>query len=188
MGKILRLILCVVVIGVMGRAVFLHFTTDRGLPIADGIRNFGKIDEHLYRGAQPDAGGIANLKKMGVAMIINLRMSNELWTTECAEVLSNSILYTNIPLGGLGRPTEQDIEQVLALIESAPGPVFVHYEHGCDRTGTIVACYRIKHDGWDAQAALKEADHYGMSPFERGMRTYVSDFARGAAASGEAKK
>jgi protein tyrosine/serine phosphatase len=180
MTRILRSILYVVAIGVIGRVVYVHFTEDRGLPATEGIRNFGKIDGHLYRGAQPDAAGIAKLKQLGVALIINLRMSNELWTPEATTALSNSILYTNIPLGGLGRPTEEEVARVLALIENAPGPVYVHCEHGCDRTGTVVACYRIEHDGWDAEAALKEANHYGMSPFERGMRDYVSEFARQA--------
>ena len=120
-------------------------------------------------------------------MIINLRTSNDLWSPEPVEAINNSILYTNIPFGGMGRPTEQERAQVFTIISYAPGPVFVHCEHGCDRTGTVVACYRIRHDGWDVQAALKEANHYGMSPLERGMRAYVSDFAREAPKSSVAK-
>jgi protein tyrosine/serine phosphatase len=178
MSKLLRLFLILVLLAIGGRAVLRHLAYDRGLPATDGILNFGKIDDHLYRGAQPDTDGIAHLKQMGVAMIINLRESKELWSREASAALSNSILYTNIPLEGLGKPTPQDISRILSLIDSAPGPVFIHCEHGCDRTGTVVACYRIHHDGWDVNAALQEADHYGMSSFERGMRAYVSDFAR----------
>ncbi len=177
MTKILRVVLCVVLISVVGRMAFLHLANDRGLPATNGILNFGKIDDHLYRGAQPDAAGIARLKQLGVTTIINLRTTKELWSPEAAAALSNSIIYTNIPLEGMGRPTQVDVARILSIINGAPGPVFVHCEHGCDRTGTVVACYRIQHDGWDAAAALQEANHYGMSMLERGMRAYVSDFA-----------
>ena len=60
MMKILRLLFCVLAISVIARVVFVHLTSDRGLPATEGIRNFGKIDGHLYRGAQPDAAAIAN--------------------------------------------------------------------------------------------------------------------------------
>src|ERR1700722_14631361 len=106
MLRVLRLLLSVVLIGVFARMAFVHFTRERGLPAMENIWNFGKIDDRLYRGAQPDAQGIARLKQLGVAMIINLRTTNDLWSAESLEALSNSILYTNIPLGGLGRPTE----------------------------------------------------------------------------------
>jgi len=178
MVKLLRLILVVVVIGVIGRAMFFHLANDRGLPATDGILNFGRIDDHLYRGAQPDAAGIARLKQIGVTTIINLRTSKELWSAEAEAALSNSIIYTNIPLEGMGRPTLDDMARILSVISNAPGPVFVHCAHGCDRTGTVVACYRIQHDGWDVEAAMKEADRYGLSILERGMREYVSDFAQ----------
>lgn len=174
MSKILRLLLCIAALCVASIA----FAADRGVPASHGIVNFGKVNEHLYRGAQPDADGIANLKKLGVALIINLRTSNEMRETERAEAASNSLLYTNIPLKGMSRPSDRDITRILSAIETAPGPVFVHCEHGCDRTGTVIACYRIKHDGWDARAAFQEANHYGMSDLERGMRSYVADFAR----------
>jgi protein tyrosine/serine phosphatase len=178
MVKLLRLILVVVLIGIIGRAVFLHLANDRGLPATEGILNFGRIDDHLYRGAQPDAAGIARLKQLGVTTIINLRTAKEIWSVEAAAALSNSIVYTNIPLEGMGRPTQEEMARILSVINGAPGPVFVHCAHGCDRTGTVIACYRIQHDGWDAAAALKEANRYGLSILERGMREYVSDFAR----------
>ena len=190
MIKLLRWILVLVLLGVVGRAVFLHLANDRGLPATDGILNFGRIDDHLFRGAQPDAAGVARLKQLGVTTIINLREAKELWSAEAAAALSNSILYTNIPLEGMGRPTQDDMARIMSVINGAPGPVFVHCEHGCDRTGTVIACYRIQHDGWDTAAALQEVNRYGMSILERGMRAYVSDFALGSSKtnSTEAKK
>jgi protein tyrosine/serine phosphatase len=150
---------------------------DRGVPASHGIGNFGQVDSHLYRGAQPDAAGIVNLQRLGVKTIICLRLTNDLWRPERTVAESNGITFLNIPLKGVGAPEQSAMEQALQAIEESPGPVFVHCEHGCDRTGTLVACYRIQHDHWSAAAAQKEADHYGMSSVERGMRKFIVEFA-----------
>ena len=57
------------------------------------------------------------------------------------------------------------IEQVLALLNSQE-PVFVHCHRGSDRTGTVIACYRIAHDRWDQKQALQGGQvlWYGMGP------------------------
>src|SRR5579883_1695601 len=148
----------------------------RGLPVQEGILNFGKVSEHLYRGAQPDAAGIASLKKLGVKLIVNLRMPGETWKQKEAEATANGILYTNFPMSGIGSPKSEQVKQILALFESCTDPIFIHCQHGCDRTGTIVACYRIQHDHWANQLALNEAKTYGISRFEYFMRRFVMGF------------
>jgi protein tyrosine phosphatase (PTP) superfamily phosphohydrolase (DUF442 family) len=151
---------------------------ERGVPATYGILNFGQVDQRLYRGAQPDEGGFANLKTLGIKTIINLRMANDVFKDELALVEKNAMVYTNVPMTGIGRPTDEQIHLILSLIENLPSPIFIHCQHGCDRTGTVVACYRIKHNGWTAATALQEARTYGLSIFERGMRSYVFDFAK----------
>src|SRR5262249_22032521 len=68
----------------------------RGLPPQQGILNFGKINDSLYRGAQPDALGITNLSRLGIKTIVNLRMPNSDWNGELATGSANGILCTNI--------------------------------------------------------------------------------------------
>jgi len=63
--------------------------------------------------------------------------------------------------------------------------VFVHCKRGADRTGTIIGCYRIAHEGWTADRALSEAKQYGMSWLERGMREYISDYHRRQIGTGQ---
>jgi uncharacterized protein (TIGR01244 family) len=150
----------------------------RGLPPSEGIGNFGKINDRLYRGAQPDAAGVANLARLGIKSIINLRMTTDAWKPEEAEARASGITYTNVPLRGVGRPTRSQVATLLALIENLPSPVFVHCEHGCDRTGTIIACYRIRSDRWSNEAALEEARRYGLSKLERGMISYIRHFGK----------
>lgn len=150
----------------------------RGLPVQEGILNYGKISERLYRGAQPDATGIQSLKRLGVKMIVNLRMAGDGWTEEAAQAQANGILYTNFPMHGAARPSEEQVRQILALCETFSGPVFIHCQHGCDRTGTVVACYRIQHDHWSSEQALREAKLYGISRLEFFMKRFVVDFGR----------
>jgi len=151
-------------------------TVPRGLPPAAGISNFDRVNHSLYRGGQPNNLGIQSLKRLGIKTIVNLRMPNVLRVAEETEARANGIIYTNVPMRGLGRPTDMQVAKVLSIIETSPSPVFIHCENGCDRTGIIIACYRIKHDQWTREQALNEARQYGMSSWEVGMKNYVVDF------------
>jgi len=184
-SKIIRWWVGVLTCGLLGIGA-VSIGGERGLPAQQGILNFGKISNALYRGAQPDTAAVSNLKRLGIRSIIDLRMPKEVRKAEAAEALSCGILYTNLPLHGLRGPTDEQVRTVLSLIETLEGPVFIHCQHGCDRTGTIIACYRIKHDNWSHQSALEEAVRHGLSVFERGMRKYVLAFAN--ARSAVAKK
>jgi protein tyrosine phosphatase (PTP) superfamily phosphohydrolase (DUF442 family) len=160
------------------RVINICTAGERGLPAQEGILNFGKVDDHVYRGAQPDADGIKSLKRLGVKLIVNLRMPGDCWKEEAAEALANGIQYTNIPMSGVGRPNDEDVRRVLDLLKTFSTTVFVHCQHGCDRTGTVIACYRIQHDGWPNELALREAERYGISKFEYPMIRYVVEFGR----------
>jgi protein tyrosine/serine phosphatase len=105
-------------------------------------------------------------------------MPGQIRKLEETEARACGILYTNIPMHGIGRPNEEQVLQALSLMENLPGPVFIHCQHGCDRTGTVIACYRIQHDHWTRDAAFAEARHYGISWFERGMKRFVMGFGR----------
>jgi protein tyrosine/serine phosphatase len=168
-------------------AAWFCLAADRGKPASYGILNFGKVNDHLYRGAEPDSAGLTNLASLGIKTIIDLRTPREVWAREASKSAAAGMSYTNVPLDGLGRPTDEQVDHILGLIESSPGPVFVHCEHGCDRTGTIVACYRIRHDHWTIAEAMTEADGYGLSKLERGMRSYLAAFAANAADAEKSK-
>jgi tyrosine-protein phosphatase SIW14 len=148
----------------------------RGVPATNGIVNFGKVNDSLYRGGQPDQKAMQQLAAIGVRSVINLRMTNDVWKGEQAAATAYSMAYTNIPLSPLSAPTDAQVACVLSAISAMPKPVFVHCQHGCDRTGTILACYRVRQDHWVNSRALKEAEVYGISPFEVGMRKYIKHF------------
>jgi len=144
---------------------------------AQGIKNFYQVDQHVYRGAQPDKDGIDYLAKLGVHTVINLRETGERSRQEEKLVTAAGMLYINIPMTGLTPPTDAEIRKILSVLEDQnTGPVFVHCKRGADRTGAVIGAYRVDHDGWANDQALKEAMSRGMSSFQHPRQGYIRGF------------
>jgi tyrosine-protein phosphatase SIW14 len=147
------------------------------LPAAAHVPNFGKVNDHLYRGAAPLPEGLKELAAMHILMDIDLREPGQPTESERRLAESLGIKYVNVPFPAMSAPPPGDLKRVLQLIsQDDAGSTFVHCRRGKDRTGTVIACYRIEHDGWQPKDALHEANGYGMSWVERGMRSFVLNF------------
>jgi protein tyrosine/serine phosphatase len=155
-----------------------------GLPVAalaasqpDGVPNFQKVDDHVYRGAQPSEQGFKNLAKLGIKTVVDLRQPGDLSWNEEKIVRAAGMEYVTVPMHGMETPSNEKVVKVLALLEdTSTGPVFVHCKRGADRTGAVIACYRMEHDRWKNEQALSEAKSLGMSFFERAIQRYVREF------------
>ena len=141
------------------------------------LPRFQQVNERLFRSGQPRDGSLTRLRELGIDTIINLRGASKRTRAEEAEARSLGFNYFNVGLPNWGRPQDARVERILALI-AAPenGRVLVHCRSGVDRTGMIVAIYRMTHDGWNSQEALAEADRYGMRRTQFWMRDYVEDY------------
>ena len=142
-----------------------------------GVQNFYQVDGHVYRGAQPSDEGFEYLAKIGIKTVLDLREHDERSSAEQHTVTAHGMQYVNVPMTGLTPPTEAQIATILALLESnTPGSVFVHCKRGADRTGAVIAAYRIDHEHWDNFHALKEAMSHGMSFFQVPRQSYILRF------------
>jgi protein tyrosine/serine phosphatase len=143
----------------------------------DGAKpNVSIINSILYRGAQPDAEGLAHLKKIGVVKVINLRKPNDSWPVEKDVCQDLGIQYVNIPMDGLLAPSRATMMRILKEIRTSSGPVFVHCQYGCERTGTVCACCRIEFQGMSNADALQEAVIYGMSSMAPNLKQFIRNF------------
>ena len=117
-----------------------------------GLENFARVSPVLYRGAQPTAAGFRTLRAMGVRTIVNLRSAH----SDRALIAGLGFRYVEIP-GYAWSPEPEVVAKVLAIVRTPENqPVFVHCQHGADRTGYTIGSYRIVEQSWDRDSAVRE--------------------------------
>jgi protein tyrosine/serine phosphatase len=154
---------------------FIHIAALSGC--AGGIHgdadlpNFQRVSDSLYRGGQPTRAGAERLQAMGVKTIINLRRSE----TNRAVIDDLDFEYHRRGMSPWS-PSDEDVLWFLALASDPElAPVFVHCHHGSDRTGYLIAMYRIVIEGWDHRRAIEEmtAHGNGFHDIFQGLVSYV---------------
>ncbi len=129
-----------------------HFLGSADLIQMDGVPNFHKISDDLYRSGQPTARGLRNLKVMGIRTVIDLRWLN----SERTAATESGLEYEHIHMTVLS-PEESDAVKFLQIVtDKKRTPVLVHCQYGADRTGMMCAIYRVAVQGWTKEKALKE--------------------------------
>ena len=144
----------------------------------EGVSNFGRVDDRLYRGAQPTAAGFAALKAMGIRTVVRLSLGEEGSAAEKNDVESLGMSFTNLPWSSVREPNTDLVLAFLKLMRDNPErKIFVHCKAGADRTGVMVALYRIAFDRWTAAQAIDEmkAFHYRVL-FLPHLQKYVEAF------------
>ncbi len=126
-----------------------------------GVPNAGEATPELLRGAQPSEEGLASLAKLGVAIVVDLREGDQ--QSEREEVTRLGMKYVSIPWYCM-RPNDNVVAEFLELLEKNPGEkVFVHCREGIDRTGMLIAAYRMTSEGRTAAQAMQEMRTFGFS-------------------------
>ena len=145
--------------------------SDKDLP------NFSQVNSTFYRGAQPTENGVKELAKMGVKTIIDLRGEDKLSEEEAVWAKNAGVKFVSVNLSNWFKPKTADIESVIKQVDAAENqPVFVHCKRGADRTGTVVAIYRISHDNYTAKQATDEAKKFDFGWWQFWMKDYINDY------------
>jgi len=136
------------------------------------------VSPRLYRGGQPSEQGLESLAKNGVNIIVNVRPTRGDRERLQAEKLG--MKYVSIPWR-CPFPKDEVFAKFLKLIrENRDKKIFVHCRLGDDRTGMMVAAYRIAMQGWSAEEAMKEMSTSGFARWHHyicpGLAGYEAHF------------
>ena len=141
------------------------------------IKNFGQMDDHFYRGAQPNEAEYKELAQLGVRTIIDLRDDPLPYANKAAEAAH--LHYFNIPMSDKDYPKDESIEKFLIITKQEGNwPFYVHCAGGRHRTGVMGAMYRFNHDEWNYDRAYEEMKNYDFyTRFGHGaLKKYVEDY------------
>jgi protein tyrosine/serine phosphatase len=141
------------------------------------IKNFGQMDDHFYRGAQPSDDEYKELAALGVKVIIDLRDDPLPFAKSATEAAK--MRYVNIPMSDKDYPKNEPIDEFLTIAkEEGNWPFYVHCAGGRHRTGLMGAMYRFNHDGWDYNKAYQEMKNYDFyTRWGHGeIKKYVEDY------------
>lgn len=141
-------------------------------PVIDSsMDNLFRVSADLYRSEQPTAKNIADLQVLGIGTILDLRH----YHTDSRTLARAGFILREQRMNA-GKITVDDLVAALRQFRDAPKPVLVHCWHGSDRTGAVVAAYRIVFENWTAEAALDELRHGGYGYHEHWFPDIVTLF------------
>ncbi len=128
------------------------------------LPNFHQTAPGIWRGAAPTEAGLRQLKTLGIKTVIDLRIAPKTVKKEGIYARSLGFNFINLPMGA-DPPTSKEVSTLLATLKTAPSsPVFVHCQHGADRTGCMIGIYRVTQQGWSYPRALAEMRRDGFNP------------------------
>lgn len=146
------------------------------------IRNFHMVEPYLYRGGQPVKEGFMALKDLGVKTVLCLRWGKKVIAAEKASVESFGMVFISMPLNYWNLPKPETIDNFLELIDNSEHhPVYVHCLHGSDRTGILIAIFRMFRQGWSFNQSYDEMRKYGFHRFRlQNFKWWLRKFSRAA--------
>lgn len=121
------------------------------------LGNFYKVSDEVFRSEQPEKHDIPDLKSLNIRTLLNLREYHS--DDAIFEQSGFQLVRHKMDAGDL---SVSDLITVLKLLRKAEKPVLIHCWHGSDRTGFIIAGYRIVFQNWTKEAAIEELRQGGF--------------------------
>ena len=122
------------------------------------FKKFYRLNDSIYRSEQPSKKGFKQVEASGIKTILNLRRLKD----DSRKAKGTKLRLEHRPMR-TAHLTEADIVEALSIIQESEKPVLVHCWHGSDRTGTVIAAYRMVFENWSKERAISEfrKDNFG---------------------------
>jgi protein tyrosine/serine phosphatase len=137
----------------------------------NGVNNLHRVTAQLYRSAQPRLDAMSELRTLGIRTVINLRAFH----CDLPGLRASGLGHRRLQLF-TWKIEDMHVIRVLSLLRDARhGPFLIHCKHGADRTGLMIAMYRMVEQGWSKRAALREMidGGYGYHRLWRNIVRYI---------------
>jgi protein tyrosine/serine phosphatase len=141
-----------------------------GTPLSKEVANSCVVRaDALWRGARPDPAAASALLELGVKTVVNLEwLNDDRKSFEDAKVAAGrtyQIQYFRVadwePLVVIAPGKLDDhVAHFMAITRTQPKPIFVHCRSGQNRTGVMVAAYRV-FNGADIEETIAQMGKYG---------------------------
>jgi protein tyrosine phosphatase (PTP) superfamily phosphohydrolase (DUF442 family) len=147
-------------------------------PTVPGAMNFAKLETTVACGGATTPEAVPELKKMGFASIINLRLPSEAGANvegEAAAAKTAGINFYNIPFSGQA-PDPKVADQFLATVTDKKNePAYIQCAAG-NRAGAMWMIKRHVVDHWDTDKAFTEATALGLT--SPALKQFAIDYAQ----------
>jgi len=144
---------------------------DWATPVSEaGIENLYRVETDLFRSALPPPTGFQKLTQMGVKSVLDLRGGDG-----DKETPGGSLKLFHVPMTAWGLHNDRVLQALRIVADPQNRPLLIHCQHGADRTGAIVALYRVVVQGWSKERAIREMNEggYHHNSFFRNLDQYV---------------
>lgn len=135
--------------------------------------NFHQVSPELYRSSQPSAAQMQGLEQLGIKTVLSLRQ----WNDDNSEARGTQLLLRRVAINA-AVINDDVVVSALREIRFALKPVLVHCWHGSDRTGLVVAMYRLVFENAEKPAVLAELRkpvHGYHENYYAGIARYIRD-------------
>jgi uncharacterized protein (TIGR01244 family) len=168
-------LLALVCIGMAGVAIAQTAITKASVP---GIVNFGYIGKTVACAGATAPAALAEVKKLGYAAVINLRVATEPGAdvdASAAAAQAAGLTFIHLPFNA-SAPDPMLVDKFIAAITDPKNqPAFIH----CASANRAAALWMVKRmvvDNWDADRAATEATALGLT--SPALKTYAIEQAQ----------